>query len=498
MLGSDTGRVFISYRRQETAWPARQLYELLGDQFGADQVFKDIDDIDPGDDFVDKITRAVSSCDVLLALIGEQWLTLEDEEGRRRLEDPADFVRLEIATALSRPDVRVIPILVDGARMPRAHELPPELEPLVRRQAVQLSAISFDASRLMLAVSQTLADLRSERADPAATGSDVDPAPREQDTDGSDVSRASEGTSEHAPRPWYTRRRAVLPAAVSLVGVLVAVMVVLRIGDQQGATAGGPRSSPTGSSVGTPSGSPADVDGPDVLAHRGGWEQYPLESLPALTSAARNGYAVETDVRWTRDDVPVIVHDEAARKGLDCTHPVRVGDHLERAQQGVPVHPESVGQEAVPDLHLPRRHGGVGCDPRLVGLRRGEGGPDRAATAEVPRHDSRQRAERADGGHLVPPRVPACDPRGGSGPPTDAVPGSRLPVAELEKDHLWAVAVRSEIASKKYVHDIQRAGSIVVDWPLNEAGAWARGKSVGADKVLTDYPQGYSEWLAHR
>ena len=129
MPGSDTGRVFISYRRQETAWPARQLYELLGEQFGADQVFKDIDDIDPGDDFVEKITRAVSSCDVLLALIGDQWLTIEDDEGRRRLDDPDDFVRLEIATALSRPDVRVIPILVDAARMPRAHELPPELEP---------------------------------------------------------------------------------------------------------------------------------------------------------------------------------------------------------------------------------------------------------------------------------------------------------------------------------------------------------------------------------
>jgi len=96
------GRIFISYRRQETAWPARQLYEVLVGRFGAESVFKDVDDIEPGDDFVERITEAVASCDVLLALIGNQWLTMTDIHGGRRLDNPEDFVRLELTAALSR------------------------------------------------------------------------------------------------------------------------------------------------------------------------------------------------------------------------------------------------------------------------------------------------------------------------------------------------------------------------------------------------------------
>ena len=98
-----TGRIFISYRRDETAYPAGWLYDRLANQYnGGGQVFKDVDSIELGDDFVQVITRAVGSCDVLLALIGEQWLTITDEHGRRRLDDPVDFVRLEIEAALTR------------------------------------------------------------------------------------------------------------------------------------------------------------------------------------------------------------------------------------------------------------------------------------------------------------------------------------------------------------------------------------------------------------
>src|SRR4051795_12650596 len=118
-----TGRVFISYRREETAYPAGWLYARLANQYGGGQVFKDVDSIELGDDFVQVISRAVGSCDVLLAMIGGQWLTITDEHGRRCLDDPDDFVRLEIEAALSR-DIRVIPILVDGAIVPRADELP--------------------------------------------------------------------------------------------------------------------------------------------------------------------------------------------------------------------------------------------------------------------------------------------------------------------------------------------------------------------------------------
>src|SRR4029450_444950 len=118
------------------------------------------------------ITAAVASCDVLLALIGDQWVTIADEEGRRRIDDPDDFVRLEIEAALTR-NVRVIPILVGGATMPRADELPPSMAMLVRRQALGLSPerFDFDTSRLLKVLDRTLAEVR------AAPGVTAQPSP---------------------------------------------------------------------------------------------------------------------------------------------------------------------------------------------------------------------------------------------------------------------------------------------------------------------------------
>jgi tetratricopeptide (TPR) repeat protein len=149
------GRIFISYRRQETAWPAGRLYDVLVEHFPPEQVFKDVDNIDPGDDFVERITAAVSSCDVLLALIGQQWLTITDETGQRRLDNPGDYVRLEIETALTRK-IRVIPILVDDAQMPRANQLPANLAPFARRNAVEINPLTFDTERLIVTVRKTL------------------------------------------------------------------------------------------------------------------------------------------------------------------------------------------------------------------------------------------------------------------------------------------------------------------------------------------------------
>jgi TIR domain len=140
---ASVGRIFISYRRDDTAYAAGWLFDRLADRFGQHQIFKDVDSIQLGDDFVDVIARAVASCDVLLALIGDQWLTITDEEGRPRLAKPDDFVRIEIETALKR-DVRIIPILVEGAPMPSADELPPSLARLARRQALELSPSRFE------------------------------------------------------------------------------------------------------------------------------------------------------------------------------------------------------------------------------------------------------------------------------------------------------------------------------------------------------------------
>jgi hypothetical protein len=154
---SSPGRIFISYRRQDTAWAAGRLNDALVQHFPAEQVFKDVDSIEPGEDFVERITAAVSSCDVLLALIGPQWLTVTNRNGQRRLDDPKDVVRLEIETALTRK-IRVIPILVDDTPIPVAEELPATLAPLVRRNAVVINPETFDTRRLITAVQKTLAE----------------------------------------------------------------------------------------------------------------------------------------------------------------------------------------------------------------------------------------------------------------------------------------------------------------------------------------------------
>ena len=114
--------IFISYRREDSAGYAGRLYDRLATQFGADNVFMDVEGIEPGVDFVDAIGRAVGSCEVLIVIIGREWLSA-GHEGKRRIDDPSDFVRIETAAALVR-GIRVVPVLVEGAAMPRADELP--------------------------------------------------------------------------------------------------------------------------------------------------------------------------------------------------------------------------------------------------------------------------------------------------------------------------------------------------------------------------------------
>jgi hypothetical protein len=151
------GRIFICYRREDTAYPAGWLYGKLVEHFGRAQVFKDIDSILLGDDFVEKIAVAVGSCAVMLALIGNRWLTVTDDSGRPRLHDPGDFVRMEIEAALQR-NVHVVPILFGGARMPGAAELPSSLAKLTYKQALELSDRRFDddTGRLLRALDSML------------------------------------------------------------------------------------------------------------------------------------------------------------------------------------------------------------------------------------------------------------------------------------------------------------------------------------------------------
>ena len=133
--------MFLSYRRQDAAFQADMLYRLLGSAFGPERVFKDVDSIEPGDDFALAIEQAVASCTVLLAVIGDRWLASVDGAGRRRLDDPGDFVRLEIESAL-RAGVRVVPVLL-GTELPAPEQLPPSLAELASRQAVELAPQGF-------------------------------------------------------------------------------------------------------------------------------------------------------------------------------------------------------------------------------------------------------------------------------------------------------------------------------------------------------------------
>jgi hypothetical protein len=158
------GRIFISYRRAESAYPTGWLYERLASHFGREDIIRDIDSIEPGDDFVDVIGRAVASCDVMLVVIGIRWTSIEDVDGRRRLDIPDDFVRREIEAALER-DIRVIPILVDGATMPRNEQLPPSLVKLSRRQALELSPqrFQYDTDRLLRVLDKTVSEEMEKR-----------------------------------------------------------------------------------------------------------------------------------------------------------------------------------------------------------------------------------------------------------------------------------------------------------------------------------------------
>src|SRR5215471_2734228 len=144
------GTIFINYRREDSIGTAGRLRDRLAQAFGQSNLFMDVDNIPAGVDFLTYLNKQVAACDVLLVVIGRNWLDSKDESGRRRLENPDDFVAVEIAAALAR-DIRVIPILVDDARMPKADKLPDPIKLLARRNAVELRHTHFhrDAQALI-------------------------------------------------------------------------------------------------------------------------------------------------------------------------------------------------------------------------------------------------------------------------------------------------------------------------------------------------------------
>jgi TIR domain len=147
-------RIFINYRRGDTSTNASRLCEWLGERYGEDQVFMDVDTIEPGLDWARAIESAVGSADLVLAMIGNDWL----QELKRRSREEDDFMRYELETALSREDIRVIPVLVEGAKMPPQAELPESLASLTRRQAFEIrdERFRFDKEELFRRVDRAL------------------------------------------------------------------------------------------------------------------------------------------------------------------------------------------------------------------------------------------------------------------------------------------------------------------------------------------------------
>ena len=150
-------RIFINYRRQDSEGYVGRLFDHLVQHFDREDVFMDVDTIAPGVDFVKTLEDAVAQCDVFIAVLGPQWLTVTDDAGQRRLDLWDDFVRLEIASALKQEKF-IIPVLVGGVQMPNPDHLPDDLKSLARRNALVLShhRFGYDVQKLVEAVEQAM------------------------------------------------------------------------------------------------------------------------------------------------------------------------------------------------------------------------------------------------------------------------------------------------------------------------------------------------------
>jgi hypothetical protein len=183
--------IFLSYRREDAGGHAGRLYDNLARRFGGEMVFRDIDTLPPGDNFVEHIESSIAAADVVLAMIGRDWVSATDADGKRRLEDANDYVRLELEAALRR-DIRVIPVLVRNATMPRSDELPGELAPLAQRHAFELpdQHWPFASGALMAAIEDLAPTLgKAAQGDRGNAGADDTPSAWELAVDKLDISR---------------------------------------------------------------------------------------------------------------------------------------------------------------------------------------------------------------------------------------------------------------------------------------------------------------------
>jgi hypothetical protein len=188
--------IFVSYRRSDSQGEAGRLFDDLVPLFGEHRVLMDVTAIEAGCDFRTAIEDGVTKCGVLLVMIGPEWVEAKDENGARRLNDPADFVRIETASALRRA-IPVIPVLVRGAKMPSAAQLPDELKNLAYRNCVELTHVRWksDIQLLVEALHRLLGDTGQ-----AETRAVPGEAPAQSDTPRQQVTESSKPHDGSSPR----------------------------------------------------------------------------------------------------------------------------------------------------------------------------------------------------------------------------------------------------------------------------------------------------------
>lgn len=215
-------RIFINYRRDDTPGQAGRLYDALTGHFGDESIFMDVDTIDFGADFIEAIEKAVGSCQILIALIGRQWLAAVDEHGRRRIDNPEDVVSRELQAALER-GIPVIPALVGGTEMPSSDVLPENLKPLARRHALEMG----DGARWRFDVERLIKFLERFAATGVAGQPESRPEPESvQRPQAAGRPPRSEDAREASHRDWSVSKR-VVAALAALALVLAAIGAVL-------------------------------------------------------------------------------------------------------------------------------------------------------------------------------------------------------------------------------------------------------------------------------
>jgi len=259
-------RIFLSYRREDSAAWTGRLHDSLAARFGEPNIFQDVEAVRPGENFTDAIDRALARSDAVLAVIGPHWLTAADADGTPRLQQPQDYVRSELMAALAH-EVQVIPVLVGAATMPSAAMLPAELEPLAQRQAVTF-----------------------------------DDATWRQDVDG--LVRALRGETPKVHRRWWVLAAGLVVVAVTAVGI---ARLLLDDGGSEDDTSLTGCPAPTTAEwtevdiAGTPADQAASQDGTwsfEVTAGRQRGDGGAWEVLLAITATNESGLPRENGEYW--------------------------------------------------------------------------------------------------------------------------------------------------------------------------------------------------------